>query len=257
MCACVGGRTSLTYHSLTLNCTQIISVKLELPTAPPPSILAWPTSITAAPSASETHFRNEGNEITQWGGRKIHKEKRGHLSVCDYHCTQVPGWKGADPGGPRRHKNLPVGHTAASLPCLWINSRAFCQELNLNRERNGVKGLQTVKCLPAKRERPRFDPWVRKIPWRKKWQPSPVLLPGKFHGWRSLVGYSPWGRKESDTTERLHFHFHSVKKEAWLAGQEIKTWKFQTLCSHHSRDGTGVGRRSAGGLLGEEKEACP
>ena len=86
-----------------------------------------------------------------------------------------------------------------------------------------MKGLQTVKCLPAKRERPRFDPWVRKIPWRKKWQPSPVLLPGKFHGWRSLVGYSPWGRKESDTTERLHFHFHSVKKEAWLAGQEIKT----------------------------------
>ena len=34
------------------------------------------------------------------------------------------------------------------------------------------------------------DPWVRKIPWRRKWQPTPVLLPGKFHGWRSLVGYS-------------------------------------------------------------------
>ena len=42
---------------------------------------------------------------------------------------------------------------------------------------------------------------------RRKWQPTPVLLPGKFHGLRSLVGYSPWGRKESDTTERLHFHF--------------------------------------------------
>ena len=41
--------------------------------------------------------------------------------------------------------------------------------------------------------------------WRRKWQPTPVLLPGKFHGWRSLVGYSPWGRKELDTTERLHF----------------------------------------------------
>ena len=54
--------------------------------------------------------------------------------------------------------------------------------------------------------RPGFDPWVRKI-WRRKWQPTPVLLPGKFHGWRSLVAYSPWGRKESDTTERLHFHF--------------------------------------------------
>ena len=42
---------------------------------------------------------------------------------------------------------------------------------------------------------------VLKIHWRSKWQPTPVLLPGKSHGQRSLVGYSPWGRKESDTTE--------------------------------------------------------
>ena len=44
-------------------------------------------------------------------------------------------------------------------------------------------------------------------PLRRKWQPTPVLLPGKSHGWRSMVGYSPWGHKELDTTERLHFHF--------------------------------------------------
>ena len=55
--------------------------------------------------------------------------------------------------------------------------------------------------------RPGFDPWVRKIPWSRKRQPILVLLPGKSHGWRSLVGYSPWGHKESDLTERLHFHF--------------------------------------------------
>ena len=46
--------------------------------------------------------------------------------------------------------------------------------------------------------------WLR---WRRQWHPTPVLLPGKSHGWRSLVGCSPWGRQESDTTERLHFHF--------------------------------------------------
>ena len=50
-----------------------------------------------------------------------------------------------------------------------------------------------------------FDPWVGKIPWRREWQPTPGLLPRKLHGQRSLVGYSPWGRKDSDMTERLHF----------------------------------------------------
>ena len=43
--------------------------------------------------------------------------------------------------------------------------------------------------------------------WRRQWYPTPVFLPGKSHGWRSLVGCSPWGREESDTTKRLHFHF--------------------------------------------------
>src|SRR5574341_377670 len=42
---------------------------------------------------------------------------------------------------------------------------------------------------------------------RRQWHPTQVLLPGKSHGWRSLVGCSPWGREESDTTGRLHFHF--------------------------------------------------
>ena len=42
---------------------------------------------------------------------------------------------------------------------------------------------------------------------RRQWHPTPVLLPGKSHGRRSLVGCSPWGREKSDTTERLHFHF--------------------------------------------------
>ena len=71
--------------------------------------------------------------------------------------------------------------------------------------------------------RPGFSPWVGKISWRRKWLPPPVFLPGESHGQRSLTGYSPWGCKESDTTEatehthtrhialvstwQLHFHF--------------------------------------------------
>jgi len=46
----------------------------------------------------------------------------------------------------------------------------------------------------------KFDPWVRKIPWRRKWQPTPVFLPGKSHGQRSLAGYSPRVEKESEAT---------------------------------------------------------
>ena len=46
-----------------------------------------------------------------------------------------------------------------------------------------------------------FNPWVRKIPWREAWQPTPVFLPGESHGQRSLAGYSPWGLQELDMTE--------------------------------------------------------
>ena len=69
---------------------------------------------------------------------------------------------------------------------------------------------------------PKFDPWVRKIPWNRKWQPIPVFLPGRFHGERSLADYSPWGHKASDTTKHtymclcvcvfmcIHTHKHSL-----------------------------------------------
>ena len=46
-----------------------------------------------------------------------------------------------------------------------------------------------------------FDPWIRKIPWWRAWQPTPVFLPGESHGQKSLVGYGPQGCKESDVTE--------------------------------------------------------
>jgi len=47
------------------------------------------------------------------------------------------------------------------------------------------------------------DPWVRKIPWRRAWQQTPVFLPGESNGERNLAGYSPWGHKELDTTEAI------------------------------------------------------
>ena len=71
-------------------------------------------------------------------------------------------------------------------------------------------------------------PWVQKIPWRRKWQPTPVLLPGKSYGQRSLAGYSPWGRKELDTTERLSMHAVVVTmivlKNNYDSGCDLSPW---------------------------------
>ena len=87
--------------------------------------------------------------------------------------------------------------------------------------------------------RRRFSPWVGKIPWRREWQPTPVFLPGKSHGQKSLAGYSPWGRKELDMTEHeaslpynlvrqvlvLSPHFMVEKTEArkakWFASDDL------------------------------------
>ena len=65
-------------------------------------------------------------------------------------------------------------------------------------------------CLQCRRHG--FHPWVRKIRWRREWQPTPVFLPGEFHGQRSLVGYSPWGHRESDMTEQL---------TSWFSGSDM------------------------------------
>ena len=62
----------------------------------------------------------------------------------------------------------------------------------------------TCQCRRCRRHG--FDPCIGKIPWKRAWQATPVFLPGKSHGQRSLAGYSPWGRKELDTTE------HACKK---------------------------------------------
>ena len=73
-------------------------------------------------------------------------------------------------------------------------------------------GGSEIKKLPAVQE-PRVHSWVRKIPWRRNRLPTPLFLPGKSHGQRSLVGYSPRGHKQSDTTERLSSSGRLVKNE--------------------------------------------
>ena len=63
--------------------------------------------------------------------------------------------------------------------------------------------------------KPRFDIWVREIPWRRKWLPTLIFLPGESHGQRSLPGYSPWYHKELDRTE------HALTHAKFTLGREI------------------------------------
>ena len=103
---------------------------------------------------------------------------------------------------------------------------------------------QAVKNLPAMQKRLGFHPWVGKIPWRRKWQPTPVFLPGESQGQRSLVSYSPWGGKELDMTEWLTlllYFIHPIqpKDGTWILDNFSLLWcpylpmvkKKKTVCS--------------------------
>ena len=92
---------------------------------------------------------------------------------------------------PKKTPHWPLGSTADILICelpwwlRWLRIYLQCRRLE-------------------------FNPWVGKIPWRRKWQPTPAFLPGKSHGQRSLMGYSPWGHKELVRTERMTLTFSST-----------------------------------------------
>ena len=77
-----------------------------------------------------------------------------------------------------------------------------------------LSGKESI-CQCRRLRRHRSDTWDGKIPWSRTWLPTPVLLPGKFRGQRSLAGYCPWGHKELDMTERLTDHTHTGG-DRWL-----------------------------------------
>ena len=97
------------------------------------------------------------------------------------------------------------------LHCRWIlyqlsyqGSPTSVQEEFSTLSHKGSEGLRSY----LQKVELKLPAGFHSYPWRRKWQPTPVLLPGESHGQRSLMGYSPWGRKESDGTEQIHFHFH-------------------------------------------------
>jgi len=79
----------------------------------------------------------------------------------------------------------------------------FKEKLEIERRHSEIRSCSGKEsaCQCRGHKTHRFDPWVQKIPWRRKWQLTLIFLPGKLHGQRSMVGYSPSGCKELDTTE--------------------------------------------------------
>ena len=81
---------------------------------------------------------------------------------------------------------------------------------------------------------PGSSPGFGRLLWRREWQSTSVLLPGKSHGQRSLLGYSLWGHKDSDTTEWLHIHFHAESILGSIKVKLIKCWAVSLrLCIFH------------------------
>ena len=106
--------------------------------------------------------------------------------------------------------------TGTEFMCLWSISMLKGNPHSSKMGFSGGSGAESA-CQCRSHRRCQFDPWVKKIPWWREWQPTPVFLPGETLGQRSLVSYSPWGHKESDTTERLSIAHNYLKMEnKWL-----------------------------------------
>ena len=134
-----------------------------------------------------------------------------------------------------------------------INERAkFIKHRNINclasKASQGHSGKEST-CQCRRFKRPGFHPWAGKIPWSRKWQPTPVFLPGKSHGQRSPAGYSPWGRRVRHDwahimlmTERgiPSFFISSVNfcqelywKQSIFGSQEAQTIKLAWISLYH------------------------
>ena len=104
----------------------------------------------------------------------------------------------------RQDKDDCLGRRNSQEGKCWFSNKSITFALaSLFQEYQLPRECSFSSCFQCRRHRrPRFHPWIRKIPWRRKWEPTPVFLPGKSHGQRSLACYSPGGCKESDTTEQ-------------------------------------------------------
>ena len=182
---------------------SLVFLLLQDPRSLNRSIYIWYTCIWASPAAQQKRIKNphamqetQNMQVRSLGWEDPLEESMAtHCSVLAWRITWTRGtWQATV------HR---VAESWTRLKWLSMHTRIYVYI--------GLPGGLVVKNPPAKcwrNKRHGFDPWIGKIPWNRKWQPTAVFLPGKFHGQRRLAGYSSWSCKESDTSEWLSTHIY-------------------------------------------------
>ena len=157
--------------------------------------------------------------------------RHGHLSPIRTHAT-TPGWCHSFPAhwyflSHRASARLEPSCATAHNPRDTWSAASFFTKTHLRLPSTPFPGGRVVKNSACQCRRCGFHPWVGKISWRKKWQPSPVFLLGKSHGQRSPGGYRPWGPKEWDTAEWTHTHTCNHTLQRVGSRENFKGGKFR------------------------------
>ena len=143
------------------------------------------------------------------GKRSVNTSEVTQSHESSWKCNLKAQWNIPIPRNGQRDKDKNV----------QLRARMYSKGLPLR-----LSGRESA-CQGRKRcERCRFDPWIGEVPCRREWQPTPVFLPGEFHGQRRLVDYSSWGRKESDVTERC-LQYRRPGFHPWVEDPLVQTAK--------------------------------
>ena len=140
-------------------------------------------------------------------------------------CTAISFSRGSSQPSDQTHISCMQDSFNTEPPGKPTNFQTFI----LIKDSEGSKRVSQVAQCKDSTCQCRRHPWVGKIPWRGEWLPTPVFLPGEFHGQRGLADYTPWGRKELDTTEQLSLSFSTPGLSGH--GRDCILHTFVSLCS--------------------------
>ena len=169
------------------------------------------------------------------GSQRVRQDWGTELNWTLCNDSRVGCWKGSGCVQDLHSFNLVFG----------VLLMSFCDSGGYQTDFSGIKMLHLVviifhrwssgeesACQCKRHRKCRFNPWIGKIPWSRKWQPTPVFLPGTSHGQKNLAGYRPWGRKELDMTEHTHIiSFAEELKNSYMCIPWGKTWILSGGCT--------------------------